>query len=185
MTDPHNTPAASAAAAPTIHANPEARSWRTEHAPEVIDFHRSIPGYAPTRLIEVPALAHAWPRHEAVAQMRLHELGSAVFESALWIAPSPVGVSRAFACGLLREERIEPARRAILLAGRPGRDRPDAGALVCSCLSVGRLDVERAVRAGAHDVAAIGRETKAGTNCGSCRSELKEIVDAVLARDAR
>ena len=106
-------------------------------------------------------------------------------EGALWIAPSPVGVSRAFACGLLREERIEPARRAILLAGRPGRDRPDAGALVCSCLSVGRLDVERAVRAGAHDVAAIGRETKAGTNCGSCRSELKEIVDAVLARDAR
>ena len=57
MTDPHNAPAASAAAAPTIHANPEARSWRTEHAPEVIDFHRSIPGYAPTRLIEVPALA--------------------------------------------------------------------------------------------------------------------------------
>lgn len=57
MTDPHNAPAASAAAAPTIHANPEARSWRTERAPEVIDFHRSIPGYAPTRLIEVPALA--------------------------------------------------------------------------------------------------------------------------------
>lgn len=54
MTHPQTTPATPA---PTIHANPEARSWRTEHAPEVIDFHRSIPGYAPTRLVEVPALA--------------------------------------------------------------------------------------------------------------------------------
>lgn len=57
MTHPQTTPAAPATPAPTIHANPEARSWRTEHAPEVIDFHRSIPGYAPTRLVEVPALA--------------------------------------------------------------------------------------------------------------------------------
>ena len=42
----------------TIHARPAARTWTTEPAPQLLDFHRSIPGYAPTRLVELPALAH-------------------------------------------------------------------------------------------------------------------------------
>lgn len=41
-----------------IHARPAARTWTTEPAPQLLDFHRSIPGYAPTRLVELPALAH-------------------------------------------------------------------------------------------------------------------------------
>lgn len=106
-------------------------------------------------------------------------------EGALWVAPDPVRVSRAFACAMLDEERVAGAARLALLAGRPGADRPDPGATVCACFAVGRNDVERAIRSGAGDAAAIGRATKAGTNCGSCRAELKEIVDAVLAPAAR
>jgi len=38
-------------------ARPSARAWTTGPAPELLDFHRSIPGYAPTRLVELPPLA--------------------------------------------------------------------------------------------------------------------------------
>ncbi|MEU4396592.1 pyridoxal-phosphate dependent enzyme [Kribbella sp. NPDC023855] len=40
------------------HSNPGARAWRTTAAPaEVLAFHQSLPGYAPTPLTAVPALA--------------------------------------------------------------------------------------------------------------------------------
>ncbi|HJG81034.1 MAG TPA: pyridoxal-phosphate dependent enzyme [Brevibacterium senegalense] len=65
MTDQNPAPdiAAEAAAgsadpAPAaVLARPQARAWTTEAAPTLLDFHRSIPGYAPTRLVELPALA--------------------------------------------------------------------------------------------------------------------------------
>ena len=40
-----------------IHARPAARTWTTDPAPQLLDFHRSIPGYAPTRLVDLPPLA--------------------------------------------------------------------------------------------------------------------------------
>jgi diaminopropionate ammonia-lyase len=75
MTD-QNSPAEAAAGsadpAPTaVLARPQARAWTTEAAPPLLDFHRSIPGYAPTRLIELPALARelgadrVWVKEEA------------------------------------------------------------------------------------------------------------------------
>ncbi|HEX6853724.1 MAG TPA: pyridoxal-phosphate dependent enzyme [Streptosporangiaceae bacterium] len=37
--------------------NPGARDWRAERVAGVAGFHRSLPGYAPTRLVPVPGLA--------------------------------------------------------------------------------------------------------------------------------
>ncbi|MGH8829073.1 MAG: pyridoxal-phosphate dependent enzyme, partial [Jiangellaceae bacterium] len=40
------------------YSNPKARSWRTEPlTDDIIGFHETLPGYARTRLVEVPALA--------------------------------------------------------------------------------------------------------------------------------
>ena len=63
------------------------------------------------------------------------------------------------------------------LAGRPGADMPDKGAIVCSCFNVGAKEIATAVRSGCGTVEAVGKATSAGTNCGSCRSEIREIVD--------
>ncbi|WP_181708131.1 nitrate reductase [Chthonobacter rhizosphaerae] len=94
---------------------------------------------------------------------------------ALWIAPEPVAVSRAFAA----ERLTDPCARAgAVLAGRPGADRPDTGAIVCTCFDVGVRQIEAAVRDGAAlTVDAVGAVLKAGTNCGSCRPELRRIID--------
>ena len=65
------------------------------------------------------------------------------------------------------------------LAGRPGADRPDPGATVCSCYTVGVNTLRAAVAGGADTVEKLGRATCAGTNCGSCKPELQALIDAM------
>jgi len=63
-----------------------------------------------------------------------------------------------------------------LLAGRPGGDMPDKGAIICSCMNVGINDIRTAIEGGCGSVDAIGEVTTAGTNCGSCQSEIRNIL---------
>ncbi|WMS43494.1 molybdopterin-dependent oxidoreductase [Acuticoccus sp. MNP-M23] len=91
---------------------------------------------------------------------------------AVYLAPRPVGVSRAFVARLLGQ----PAGRAAVLAGRPGADQPDPGPTVCACFQVGANQIRAAALAGAGTVAAIGETLSAGTNCGSCRTEIAAIL---------
>jgi assimilatory nitrate reductase catalytic subunit len=52
---------------------------------------------------------------------------------------------------------------------------------VCSCFSVCRATIERAVAQGHNSPASIGKALKAGTNCGSCLPEIEEILRQSLA----
>ncbi len=99
------------------------------------------------------------------------------FVGALFLAPGPVAVSRSWAAGLLAADHGDRASRWRLVAGRPGADMPDKGAIVCSCFGVGAKEIAVAVRSGCGSVEAVGKVTCAGTNCGSCKSEIREIVD--------
>ncbi|WP_288195096.1 molybdopterin-dependent oxidoreductase, partial [uncultured Phyllobacterium sp.] len=103
---------------------------------------------------------------------------------ALYIGRQPVAVSRSWASDQLSQSFAAAQNRFQLLAGRPGRDMPDKGAIVCSCFSVGRNEIASAARSGCQTVAAIGEALKAGTNCGSCRAEIRGIVDANLVQAA-
>jgi assimilatory nitrate reductase catalytic subunit len=96
--------------------------------------------------------------------------------AALYTSPDPVLVSRQWAVGLLTAESLNAS---TVLAGRPGADMPDSGAIVCSCFSVGSNTIAAAVTdQGCTTVEAVGACTKAGTNCGSCRAEIRGIIDA-------
>jgi assimilatory nitrate reductase catalytic subunit len=97
---------------------------------------------------------------------------------ALFVAPGPVAVSRGWAAEQLEEVHASQRERFRIVAGRAGADRPDAGATVCSCFSVGASQIMAAVTAGCTTVEAIGGALKAGTNCGSCRSEIRAIIQA-------
>ena len=95
---------------------------------------------------------------------------------ALYLSPEPVLVSRQWAVGLLAENGLTAS---AVLAGRPRGDRPDGGAIVCACNSVGINTITDAIlRHGCSTVDAIGAITRAGTNCGSCRAELRTILEA-------
>lgn len=118
---------------------------------------------------------------ETVADLRSGRRGFARIEhgrlqAALFISPDPVLVSRQWAVGLLIESGLTAS---IVLAGRPGADRPDGGAIVCSCNSVGiNTIVDAVTRQGCTSVDAVGALTRAGTSCRSCRAEIRGIVDA-------
>jgi len=97
---------------------------------------------------------------------------------ALFLAPEPVAVSRDWAVGQLTAPHPRAAPRFRLIAGRPGAGAVDKGATVCSCFGVGANEIADAARRGCSSVAAIGETLQAGTNCGSCRAEIRTIIDA-------
>ena len=76
--------------------------------------------------------------------------------------------------------RAEPrARRAHIGNCRPRRQGGiDRGATVCACFGVGANEIAAAVTRGCTTVAAVGEALQAGTNCGSCRAEIRNIIDA-------
>ncbi len=98
--------------------------------------------------------------------------------AALFVAQAPVPVSRQWAADQLARSHSDPFARSRLIAGRPPMDQPDKGAIVCACFSVGINEIAAAVRGGCHSVEAVGACLNAGTNCGSCRPEIRRIVDA-------
>jgi assimilatory nitrate reductase catalytic subunit len=104
--------------------------------------------------------------------------------AAMFVSRGPVAVARNWAISQLTEKHFELRRRYAIVAGRPGADRPDPGATVCSCYGVGINQIVAAVRNGCGTVAAVGAKTSAGTNCGSCRSEIGRIIDGCLAAAA-
>jgi assimilatory nitrate reductase catalytic subunit len=102
----------------------------------------------------------------------------------VFTANQPVAVARNWAISQLTAAHSDLRKRFTIVAGRPGADVADPGATVCSCFSVGVNRIIGAVRNGCHSVEAVGRQTNAGTNCGSCRAEIRGIIDGCLAAAA-
>jgi assimilatory nitrate reductase catalytic subunit len=82
---------------------------------------------------------------------------------------------------LLAKPALDATERRAALAGQPPAGRVDQGPIICSCFAVRRAAIEGAALAGASDADQIGLELKAGTNCGSCRPEIRRIIQDVSA----
>ncbi len=101
--------------------------------------------------------------------------------AALWVAREPVAVARASVADMLDTPFTEPQSRFGALAGRIPAGQPDAGAIVCACLNVGRNRIIEAAKAGGcATLDAIGRATGAGATCGSCRPEIQAVLREVF-----
>ncbi len=98
-------------------------------------------------------------------------------ESCVFIAPGIELPPRTWLGQLFAQDSLSPQERTSLLTGVPPKDRPDAGKIVCSCFGVGANTIVRAIREqGLATPAAIGKALKAGTNCGSCVPEVKDLI---------
>ena len=85
---------------------------------------------------------------------------------------------RHWLAGLFGKELCALGRRA-LLSGRAADPSADVGRIICACHAVGEKTIRKAIAVQNLDsVAAIGKCLKAGTNCGSCQPELKEILNS-------
>ncbi|RCK49845.1 nitrate reductase [Thalassospira profundimaris] len=104
---------------------------------------------------------------------------------ALFIGRDRPALGRDWVSNLFATDAIAPDERNALLAGR----MPAAGALndrlICSCFSVGLAAITQAIsQQNAVTATDIGRLLQAGTGCGSCLPEIKEILDDLLPRAA-
>nr|WP_123793409.1 nitrate reductase [Pacificibacter maritimus] len=98
---------------------------------------------------------------------RVAFFGDHGLEAALFIAPKPVAV--------MRDYLAELPDQAI--TGQAPADRVDTGPVICSCFGVGLNTIINAIETGGlGDVDQIGAALQAGTNCGSCRPELADIL---------
>ncbi|MBB6251963.1 molybdopterin-dependent oxidoreductase [Nitrospirillum iridis] len=99
-------------------------------------------------------------------------------ESCLFLATGPAAQlpSREVVAALLGE-RVQDEARPSLLSGRPPAGVKAGGRTVCACFSVGLVTIQDAIVARRLTTPEeIGACLKAGTNCGSCVPELKEIL---------
>ncbi|MEL6752244.1 MAG: molybdopterin-dependent oxidoreductase, partial [Pseudomonadota bacterium] len=132
--------------------------------------------------LDLPAEA-AVARHDTKGHGQTLWFDGDRLEVAMFTASAPVAVARSWAVEQLSCSHNVPARHR-LCAGRPAADQPDKGAIVCSCCDVGVNEIAAAIGLGARSVDAVGDACRAGTNCGSCRSEINEMLSQAEADHA-
>ncbi len=95
-------------------------------------------------------------------------------EAALFVATERPAPHFGMVAAALSRERLEPGDRRALLAGRAAV--ADDGPIVCACFGVAANPIKAAIAAGATSAEAIGRDLKAGTNCGSCLPQISRLL---------
>ncbi|QUD89346.1 molybdopterin oxidoreductase family protein [Phenylobacterium montanum] len=109
-------------------------------------------------------------------------------ERLLFIAPAGLALPpRDWLASLFELERLGQEERMSLLAGRKIGAPMDTSPVVCACLKVRESAIVKAVTGGAVTVDAVAAATAAGTNCGSCRTQVAGLIarHAVPAGDDR
>jgi assimilatory nitrate reductase catalytic subunit len=96
-------------------------------------------------------------------------------DTLLHVAPKLDRAALDAAIALLARPTIDARERRFALAGRTLGDGAAASPLVCACFAVRREAIAAAIAAGAASVEAVGQATRAGTNCGSCRAEIRQL----------
>ena len=120
-------------------------------------------------------------RDPALGVTRAAWLHDGRLEACLFAAPKRPDLARVWLRDLFAVATLDEAERLSILAGRAaGKAPPEADGLVCSCFAVGLAEIEATIRDGrAATVGQIGKLLGAGTNCGSCIPELKQIIGRV------
>lgn len=100
-----------------------------------------------------------------------------VFVVSLFLAPANLELPDVDAIASLIGESVETQQRLSLLAGIAGHS--GSGKTICACFSVGERAVKNAIGLGrVRTIADIAAEFRAGTNCGACIPELKDLLHA-------
>ncbi len=106
------------------------------------------------------------------AQFKGSRLINCVFISASEKLPQ-----RDWLISLFQKDKLSKGERASLLSGKPPTDQEVTGRIICACFNVGEKTIFNSIKEnGLTTVDQIGECTQAGTNCGSCKSELQGIL---------
>lgn len=113
------------------------------------------------------------PSQQAFGRWVLRREGKVI--GALFMNREPVEVARAWVISQLNSATNPIA----VLRGRPSAEEPDAGPILCACMAVGRNTIVRhAAQNPQQSLATLCETSRAGTGCGTCRSEVHNILKA-------
>ena len=99
-------------------------------------------------------------------------------ESCVFIGPDYFLPERDWLIDLFDDEKLSDKDRISILTGKPVGNQKEAGRTVCSCFNVGINTIVEAIQTKKlTSPEEIGEALKAGTNCGSCVPELREIIN--------
>ena len=86
--------------------------------------------------------------------------------------------SRAWLASLFDQQKLDASARRSLLAGKPMDASNDIGEIICSCFGVGKNTIQKTIaEKKLCTPEEIGVCLKAGTNCGSCVPELRNLLE--------
>jgi assimilatory nitrate reductase catalytic subunit len=141
-----------------------------------------ITAWAEALLPKLPSIDYHDNRHGI---HRWARLDGDRLEACLFLSTDRPLPSRAWLVSLFAADALDASSRTGLLSGRAPANAPDEGRIVCSCFNVGLNRIAAAIRDGGLTSAEqIGAALKAGTNCGSCIPELKELIGHVRCGQA-
>jgi len=76
---------------------------------------------------------------------------------------------------IVQKTELAGLRNKLLRTGKP--TEPMLGKLVCSCNNVGNGNIKKAIDKGFLDLDSVCNKTGAGLGCGSCRPEIKKMLE--------
>ncbi|MET0657774.1 MAG: molybdopterin-dependent oxidoreductase [Steroidobacteraceae bacterium] len=95
----------------------------------------------------------------------------------VFISRRPDLPSRTWLASLFDKSKLDDRERAGLLVGQSIDASANTGPTVCSCFGVGRNTICDAIKKfELKSAQAVGQKLRAGTNCGSCVSEIKKLI---------
>jgi assimilatory nitrate reductase catalytic subunit len=97
-------------------------------------------------------------------------------ETCLFIGPARDAGDWNVVKGLFAADTLSNEQRRMLLSGKSTDGLANTGPIVCACFGVGRTTICDTIAAGARSAVEIGAKLKAGTNCGSCIPEMKQLI---------
>ncbi len=77
---------------------------------------------------------------------------------------------------LFAQPQLDDDQWSALLRAEPDQAFKQ-GKTICSCFQIGENTILRAINEGANSVQDLGDKLKCGTNCGSCKPELSQLLE--------
>ncbi len=122
--------------------------------------------------------------HDAAAnRYRAARIENGRLESCIFIGPDFSLPERDWLLKLFKDDKLDDKDRISILSGKPAGAQKDAGRAVCACFNVGINTLKETIAAqGLTTPEQVGEVLKAGTNCGSCIPEIREIINQVVSK---
>ena len=130
-------------------------------------------------LLDYPDEGENWLEYhdKALTHYRAARIIGNRLDSCIFIYSQNLLPPRDWLISLFQKDSISADERANLLRGTPPQEQEDCGRIVCACFNVGEKTIRQAIlQHGLQSVEMIGDKVQAGTNCGSCKPELADLL---------